>query len=332
MLNESITTRASGIPPGALAKLAGETGGNRRQPVGDSVFAGFAKAAAFTILIALAGVAIFLTVKGMPAFSATESDLDGQSSLLIYVAKLAYGTTLAALLALLIATPLALAVALAVSHYAPGRLASPIGYAIDLLAAIPSVIFGLWGAFTLGKYLTPLYEWLAASSLTNWLPLFHGPASGSGRTILSSAVVLAIMILPIITAISREIFSQTPRLHQEAALALGATRWEMVRLVVFPHARSGIVSAAMLGLGRAMGETMAVAMVLSTQGGLFSLNLISADNPSTIAANIALRFPEAFGTKVNVLIFSGLALFAISFAVNFLARLILTRAGERRAS
>lgn len=209
MLNESITTRASGIPPGALAKLAGETGGNRRQPVGDSVFAGFAKAAAFTILIALAGVAIFLTVKGMPAFSATESDLDGQSSLLIYVAKLAYGTTLAALLALLIATPLALAVALAVSHYAPGRLASPIGYAIDLLAAIPSVIFGLWGAFTLGKYLTPLYEWLAASSLTNWLPLFHGPASGSGRTILTAAVVLAIMILPIITAISREIFSQT---------------------------------------------------------------------------------------------------------------------------
>lgn len=299
--------------------------------IGDLTFAWIAKAAACTILISLAGVATFLTIKGLPALSATDADLDGQHSLLNYVAKLAYGTTLAALLALFMAIPLALSVALAVSHYAPRKLAAPIGYAIDLLAAIPSVIFGLWGAFTLGKHVTPVYEWLAASPLTNWLPFFHGPASGSGRTILTASMVLAIMIIPIISAISREIFNQTPRLHQEAALALGATRWEMMRLVVLPHARPGIVSAAMLGLGRAMGETMAVAMVLSTQGGLFSLNLISADNPSTIAANIALRFPEAFGTKINVLIFSGLALFAISFAVNFLARAILTRSRKRQA-
>jgi phosphate transport system permease protein len=136
--------------------------------------------------------------------------------------------------------------------------------------------------------------------------------------------VLAIMVLPIITSISREIFNQTPSLHQEAALALGATRWEMVRLAVLPYARSGIVSASMLGLGRALGETMAVAMVLSASG-VVTFNLISSTNPSTIAANIALTFNNAQGKEVNVLIFSGLVLFVITFIVNFAARAVVDR-------
>ena len=135
------------------------------------------------------------------------------------------------------------------------------------------------------------------------------------------------MILPIMTAICREIFLQTPRLHEEAALALGATRWEMTRMAVFPYARSGIVSAAMLGLGRALGETMAVAMVLSASG-VVTLNLISSTNPSTIAANIALTFKEASGLSVNALIASGLVLFVITFVVNFAARLIVDRRKE----
>ena len=121
------------------------------------------------------------------------------------------------------------------------------------------------------------------------------------------------MMLPIITAISREIFAQTPRLNEEAALALGATRWEMIRLSVLPYAKSGIVSAAMLGLGRALGETMAVAMVLSASG-IVTINLISSTNPSTIAANIALKFADATGLQVNVLIATGLVLFVITFA------------------
>ncbi len=296
-----------------------------RPRLGDLIFSNLARLSGVMILLSLAGVAVFLTAKGLPAVNASEGDLDGQTSLFSYVAKLTFGTLLAAVLALLLAMPLAIAVALAGSHYAPRRLAAPIGYAIDLLAAVPSVIFGLWGAYTLGKHLTPIYAWLAESPLTNWIPFFAGPASGSGRTILTAAIVLAVMIIPIITAISREVFIQTPRLHEEAALALGATRWETIRLAVFPYARSGMVSAAMLGLGRAMGETMAVAMVLSTQGGLFSLNLISANNPSTIAANIALRFPEAFGTKINVLVFSGLTLFVITFVVNFIAQGIVAR-------
>jgi phosphate transport system permease protein len=135
------------------------------------------------------------------------------------------------------------------------------------------------------------------------------------------------MVLPIMTAICREIFLQAPVLHEEAALALGATRWEMIRLAVLPFGRPGIVSAAMLGLGRALGETMAVAMVLSATG-LVSFRLLTSENPSTIAANIALSFPEAYGENVNVLIATGLILFIVTFLVNAVARWIVSRRAE----
>ena len=296
-----------------------------RQRVGDRVFANLTRLAGLVILVALAAVAIFLTVEGAPAFTAPSDKLDGASNLATYVAPLVFGTLLAAFLALLIATPLALGVALVISHYAPRRLATVLGYVVDLLAAVPSVVYGLWGLAFLGVRLSPVYAWLEAH--LGWIPLFAGPASTTGRTILTASIVLAIMVLPIITAITREIFVQTPKLHQEAALALGATRWEMIRLAVLPYARSGIVSAVMLGLGRALGETMAVAMVLSASG-VVSFNLISSTNPSTIAANIALKFPDSTGIGVNALIASGLVLFVITFAVNFTARAIVTR-GER---
>jgi phosphate transport system permease protein len=136
------------------------------------------------------------------------------------------------------------------------------------------------------------------------------------------------MILPIISAISREVFLQVPSLHREAALALGATRWEMIKIAVLPYGRSGIIGGAMLGLGRALGETLAVAIVLSASGGLVTLNLIGADNPQTIAANIALQFPESSGIGVNVLIASGLALFVITLIVNVLARAVVNRRAE----
>jgi phosphate transport system permease protein len=219
-------------------------------------------------------------------------------------------------------------VALVISHYAPRRLARTVGYLVDLLAAVPSVVYGLWGIGYLGNHLAPIYAWLATH--LGFLPFFAGPASATGKTILTAAIVLAIMAIPIITAITREIFLQTPKLNEEAALALGATRWEMITMAVFPYARSGIVSAVMLGLGRALGETMAVAMVLSASG-LVTFNLISSDNPSTIAANIALQFPESTGLKVNALIASGLVLFVITFAVNFAARGIVARAERGRA-
>ena len=286
---------------------------------GDVVFAGLARGAGITILVALAGVALFLTLESIPAITTPADESDG-GNIILYVWPLLFGTLLAAALAILVAAPLSIALALVISHYAPRRLAKPIGYAVDLLAAVPSVVYGLWGINFLAPRLYDVYAWLASN--LGWLPFFEGPPSG--RSILTASIVLAIMALPIITAICREIFAQTPTLHQEAALALGATRWEMIRMTVFPYGRSGIVSAIMLGLGRALGETMAVAMVLSATG-VITFNLISSVNPSTIAANIALKFPEATGVDVNVLIFSGLVLFLVTFIVNFLGRAIAGR-------
>jgi phosphate transport system permease protein len=296
--------------------------------LGDLVFAGTTRAAGMVILAALAGVVVFLTAQGLPALRATPDDLRGHANFVAYVAPLVFGTLLAAAISLAIALPLAIGVALAVSHYAPKGVAGAIGYLVDLLAAVPSVVYGLWGIGFLGPRLVPAYQWLADH--LGFVPLFDGPASNTGRTILTASIVLAIMVLPIITASSRENFLQTPRLNEEAALALGATRWEMVRLAVLPYARSGIVSAAMLGRGRALGETMAVAKVLSARGGV-TWDLISSTNPSTIAANVALTVADATGHQRNALIASGLVLFVITFVVNVGARAIVARTEAGRS-
>jgi len=292
---------------------------------GDRVFAGLSTGAGILILIVLAGVAIFLTLKGIPGITASPHEVSSGKHFIPYVWPLVYGTLIAATVALLIAVPVAIGVALFISHYAPRRLGQTFGYLIDLLAAVPSVVYGLWGIQFLAPHMIPFYAWLA--NHLSFIPFFAGPASATGRTILTACIVLAVMILPIMTAICREIFLQTPRLHEEAALALGATKWEMARLAIFPYARSGIVSAAMLGLGRALGETLAVAMVLSASG-VVTLNLISQTNPSTIAANIALKFKESSGLDVNALIASGLVLFIITFLVNFAARAVVERRSE----
>lgn len=295
--------------------------------LGDRIFEGLSTSAGILILLTLLGVAIFLTIEGVPGITASPEELGsktGGKGFFAYVWPLVFGTIWAALIALIIAVPVSIGVALYISHYAPPRLSSTLGYIVDLLAAVPSVVYGLWGLLFLSRELRPAYQWLAEN--LGFIPLFAGNDNGgvSSNSILTASLVLAVMILPIMTAICREIFLQTPRLHEEAALALGATRFEMVRMAVFPYARSGIVSASMLGLGRALGETMAVAMVLSASG-VVTFNLIGSTNPSTIAANIALQFPEAFGVYTNVLIATGLVLFVITFAANFAARAIVER-------
>ncbi len=308
-----------------MASPAVESKTPRRGRVGDRVFLGLATSAGILIMVALAGVGVFLTYQGVPAFTTPSNQLPDGHSIVAYAWPLVFGTLLSAAIALVIAAPLSIGVALFISHYAPRRLAGPLGYVIDLLAAVPSVVYGLWGIFFLAPRMIPLFGWL--ESHVGFIPLFSGPTSVTGRTMLTVGVVLAVMILPISTALCREVFLQTPRLHEEAALALGATRWEMITMTVFPYARSGMVSAAMLGLGRALGETMAVAMILSVSG-IVTFNVISSSNPSTIAANIALKFPEATGIEVNVLVATGLVLFLITFAVNFLARAIVNRRKE----
>lgn len=297
-----------------------------KKRAGDIWFSGTALFAGSMIVVTLAAVAIFLIVQSLPAFNATSETASLlKSDFWSYVLPLLFGTIWAAFLALLVAVPLSIGIALFITHYAPRRLAQTLGYIVDLLAAVPSVVFGLWGILVFAPALVPTYGWL--NEYLGWIPLFSGQVLNSGRTILTAALVLAVMVVPIITAICREIFLQTPRLHEEAALALGATRWEMIRMAVLPFGRSGIVSASMLGLGRALGETMAVAMVLSATN-VVTLQLLTSQNPSTIAANIALTFPEAYKLNINVLIATGLILFIVTFAVNAVARWIVGRRKE----
>ena len=294
-----------------------------KQRPADRIFAGSSLAAGVLILIALAAVAVFLVAQSIPALVADPKELKGEpDSFWAYVAPLVFGTLWSAFLALLIALPLSLGIALFISHYAPRRVAQGLGYIIDLLAAVLSVVFGLWGIKVLAPAVAPLYIWLTEN--LGWIPLFSPPASGTGKTVLTVAIVLAVMIIPIITALCREVFLQTPVLHEEAALALGATRCEMIQMAVLPFGRPGIVSAAMLGLGRALGETMVVAMVLSPAF-LITFVVTGGQNSPTIAGNIALNFPEAHGLGVNALIATGLILFGITLLINSVARAIVNR-------
>lgn len=288
-------------------------------PAADKIFSGFSLGAGVLILVVLAAVAIFLVAQAMPVFTADSADLTN-GSFIQYIIPLTIGTLIASTIALLLATPIGIGVALFISHYAPRKLAKGIGYVIDLLAAIPSVIFGAWGASVLAPKIVPFYDWLA--TYLGFIPIFEGPASQTGKTILTAGIVLGIMILPIITSMCREIFIQTPTLQEEAALGLGATRWEMIRMTVFPFARTGIISSVMLALGRALGETMAVTLVLAS--GPLTASLIKSGN-QTFASEIALNFPEAYGLRMSELIAAGLVLFVITLIVNILARMIVAR-------
>jgi phosphate transport system permease protein len=294
---------------------------------GDSVFAAIARFAASLILVALLAVFVFLAIEGWSGLTAAPEVYTPFTSFVSYIWPLVVSTLLASAIAVIVAVPFAVGIALFTSHYAPRRLASAIAYLIDLLAAVPSVVYGLWGGRYLAAYLQPLQVWLHEHF--GFLPFFGpGPPTPNGRSLFTAGIVLAIMILPIITAITREVFVQTPRLQEEAALALGATRFEMIRYAVFPYARSGMVSGVMLGLGRALGETMAVAMILATTP-LTTLNVIGTASPPTIAANIALNYKEATPERQSLLIATGLVLFVVTFLVNFLARWVAGRSQRK---
>ncbi len=302
------------------------------QPVGgktaDKVFRWVAFACGTLILVVLAAVFLFLFFRAWPliggdqnANKATIESFTGSKAhnFWQYVGPLAFGTILVAALALLIAFFVSVGIALFISQYAPKGLATALSTIVDLLAAIPSVIYGLWGGIVLVPAIYPFWNWVA--KYLGWIPLFNGPAANPARTVATVAVVLAVMILPIITSMARDVYLQTPRLQQEAALALGATKWEMIKLAVLPFGKSGVVSASMLGLGRALGETMAVLMILSP-GLHYSFKILQASQNQTIAANIAAQYPEANSLGVSTLIGTGLVLFLITFVVNFIARKI----------
>lgn len=232
-----------------------------------------------------------------------------------------FGTLASAFIALLIAGPIGILTAIYLAELAPRRVAVPFTFMIELLAAIPSVVFGLWGVFVLSPFLRTSVEAWFVSTL-GWIPIFAGPSFGVG--LFAAGVILAIMIVPTIVSISREVVASVPDSHREAMYALGATRWEVVRRAVLPAARSGIIGAVILGFGRAFGETMAVTMVIGNGDGIPTSIFGQAQ---TIASKIATTFNEAsIGLQTSSLIALGLILLVITLVLNVLARLLVSRA------
>ncbi len=302
----------------------------RAQPVravnrGDALFRFFAGAMAASVLVVMAGMVLSMVrasahaigVFGLGFFvGRTWDPVQGVFGALPFL----YGTVASALLALLIAVPLALGVAIFLAELAPAWIRNPIGFLIELLAAIPSVIYGLWGLLVLAPWLRRTVEPFLGHTL-GFLPLFQGPPLGIGM--LAAGFILAIMVLPLIVAVGTEVLRAVPMGQREAALALGATRWETSRMAVLPYARSGLVGAMVLALARALGETMAVTMVIGNRPDI-SLSLFA---PSyTIAAVIANEFAEATTALYqSALLYIGLVLFLVTVIVNVLARVLVAR-------
>lgn len=317
-------------PPLEPEGPAVKDGGKAKQRPGDRIFLGLSRGSGITLLVVMAAIALFLAVRAASALSENTGNFfttfawnANASPPNFGIAVLAFGTLVSSIIAMILAVPVAVGIALFISHYAPRRIAAPMAYIIDLLAAVPSIVYGLWGALFLVPHMTGLFEWL--DQFFGWTGIFEY-AGGAPRSLFTVGVLLAIMILPIVTNVSREVFLQAPKMHEEAALALGATRWEVIRMSVLPFGRSGVISASMLGLGRALGETMAVATVLSPS---FTIKASLLDpGGGTFAQNIAAGFKEAGEIGRDALIASGLVLFVITLLVNGAARMIIARRKE----
>ena len=296
---------------------------------GDRLFKLVAAAAGSTIVVAIALIAAFLLIRAVPSLRANHANFFTSADFSTSdPAKLSFGirelftvTVLSSTFALVLAVPVAVGIAVFLTQYAPARLARPFGAIVDLLAAVPSIIFGLWGIFVLAPQLRPVTEFLTRN--LGWVFLFKpGNVSlAGGGTIFTAGIVLSVMILPIVTSVSREVFRQTPRQQIEAALALGATKWEVVRMTVLPFGRSGVIAASMLGLGRALGETVAVLIILRSGAhpGHWSL----FDGGYTFASKIASAASEfSAPLPTGAYISAGFALFVLTFIVNAAARTI----------
>ncbi len=319
-----MTTTENRPAPSAPAALAAG-----RRPLGDRLFRAAAVSAGSTIVVAIALIAVFLLIRAVPSlqantanfFTSAEFSTSGAGGLAFGIRDLLMVTVLSSLFALVLAVPISVGIAIFLTQYAPRRLARPFSVVVDLLAAVPSIIFGLWGIFVLAPMLVPTMRFL--NHHLDWLFLFkRGNVSlAGGGTIFTAGIVLAVMILPIITSVSREVFRQTPFAHLEAAHALGATRWEVVKLAVLPYGRSGVIAAAMLGLGRALGETVAMLIILRAAASPGHWSLF--DGGYTFASKIASAASEfSAPLPTGAYIAAGFALFVLTFVVNAAARAV----------
>jgi phosphate transport system permease protein len=305
--------------------------------LGDRVFGGLAEGSGILIVVLIGAIGVFLLMRAIPALTRNEVNFftyggnwitTDTSAMTFGILDLLQVTVFVSVFALVLAMPIALGIAIFLTQYSPKRLAGPLAYMVDLLAAVPSIVYGVWGLYVLAPVLKPVAVFLNEN--LGWLFLFKtGTASvAGGGTIFTAGIVLAVMILPIITAVTREVFVQTPRGIIEAALALGATRWEVVRTTVLPFGLSGYISGSMLGLGRALGETIALLIILRGTQTAFGWSLF--DGGYTFASKIAATASEFNDQyKAGAYIAAGLVLFILTFVVNSAARAAVAGRGAK---
>ena len=301
---------------------------------GDKAYEIATAACAIVVPALVVGIAVAIFAAAWPAFSklglsiVTSSDWDVAAGH-FGAAPALFGTLVSSAVALIIATPLAIGIAIFLSEFSPLWLRQPVGFLVDLLAAIPSVVYGLWGIFVLIPMLRQhVMPFLRDTLHLGATPFFSGPAYGP--SMLAAGIILAIMALPYISSVSREVLMAVPRSQREAALALGATRWEMIRDAVIPYAKSGIIGGIMLGLGRALGETMAVTMVIGNRAEI-SASLFAPGY--TMASLIANQFSEATNDlHLSALMAVGAILFVITLIVNAIARWLVWTVSRNRAA
>ena len=297
---------------------------------GDRIFRGLLRAAGLSVFVIMGLIALFLLLRGSDALRATgwsfftEMRWNTQTHQFGIAAVLPDGV-LIAVIALALAVPVSLTAAVFVSEYAPARLRAVLISVIDLMAAVPSIIYGLWGFYFLQPRIVGVIRWMALH--LGFVPFLKVDTGDIGTSYTSSTfiagMIVSLMIIPIVTSLSREVFSQAPQGEREGAFALGSTRWGMVRTVVLPFGRGGMIGAVMLGFGRAMGETIAVALVISPAFKITGHVLENGAN--SISALIALRFSESDGLSLSALMAAGLVLFTLTLLVNVLAGLVISR-------
>ena len=297
---------------------------NLTDRIGDPLLRGLAGLAAVVAVAALAGIVYEVIHLAWPAIKefglgfVTTNDWNPVTKR-FGAAPFLYGTVVTSLIALLLAAPLSIAISIYLTELAPRRIMRSVATLVDMLAAIPTVILGLWGILVLGPFLRDTIE-PALHSVLGFLPIFDGDPSAFGY--LTAALILTIMITPIITSVTREVFETVPGDLKEASYALGATRWEMIRQVVLPYSRPGIVGATILGLGRAIGEAIAVAQVI---GGANLINASLFHTGGTLAAQIASQYSNSAGLQKSSLAYLGLILLVFAVVVNVIARIIVQR-------
>lgn len=322
----SVTGLAADSSGGPSATLAG-TG--RRA---DRIFQGAATGSGLVVIAMVTLLAVFLLSQALPSLmdnkvnflTSREWNVDDTKNLRFGIAQLLYSTLAISVMAMILAVPLAIGVALFITQYAPRRVAAPAAHLIDLLAAVPSIIYGLWGLSVFSGRVDDVG--LFIQNTFGWIPLLDQTDTDVKGSIFIAGIVVGIMILPIITAISRDVFEQTPMVHKEAALALGATRWEMIRTTVLPYGRPGVISGSMLGLGRALGETIAITVIVSGLNANSAFSLSIFNGGETFASKIANNSGEFSNpAKTGAFISAGLVLFVLTFVVNAIARAIVER-------